>query len=136
MKIPLYCLAPPPLFQILSNYPNLDSHCSFCCLASLAEWVIVSHLICFFYLMILWIYTYQAQYLNTWRTLLYVLCNKVSSLLLSDKCAFLLVLWSYIINTGLHKLYFLYTRFCVHKTNLGAHQCTWEMLYIESRQAH
>ena len=58
---PILPSPPPPLFQILSNYPNLDSHCSFCCLAALAEWVIVSHLICFFYLMILWIYTYQAS---------------------------------------------------------------------------
>ena len=34
-----------------------------------------------FYLMIIWIYTCQA---STWRTLMCVLCNKVSSLLRSD----------------------------------------------------
>ena len=59
MKTPLYCLPPisnfvhpPPSFPVASN-PH--PHSSFCCLVSLAEWVIAPHLMCYFtFLMILW----------------------------------------------------------------------------------
>ena len=56
MKNPQYCLPPPPLFFI-KFYPtplpppfpllsNPYTHCCFFCLVSLAEWMIVPHLIC------------------------------------------------------------------------------------------
>ena len=59
MKTPLFPILlthpPPPLFPVTSKpYP----HCSFSWLVSLAEWMIMPHLM-LFYLMI-WIYTYQA----------------------------------------------------------------------------
>ena len=44
MKTPLYSLS--PLFQILTD--PLPSHCCFCYLAFLAEWMIVPHLMCYF----------------------------------------------------------------------------------------
>ena len=52
---------PTPLFQVLSNplfslpchLPPPPPHCSFCCLVSLAEWVIAPHLMCWLlYIMI------------------------------------------------------------------------------------
>ena len=63
MKIPLYCL--PLLFQILSTplppyFPvtyNPHPNCSFCCPVSLAEWMIMPHLMCYF---TKWIYTCRA----------------------------------------------------------------------------
>ena len=53
---PLFCLPPPP-FEILSTPPALPllpchlqppPHCFFCCPASLAEWVIMPHFMCYF----------------------------------------------------------------------------------------
>ena len=67
----------------------LQPHCSFRFLVFLAEWVIVPHLMC--HLIILRIYICYLQiyiYLNIRRTLLNVLCNKASSLLRSNTCAF------------------------------------------------
>ena len=50
---PLYFLPDPLVFQILCNHPlpvasNLHLHCSFCCLVSLAKWMIVPHLMYYF----------------------------------------------------------------------------------------
>ena len=51
-KYPLYCL--PPFFKFcLTPLPfpvacNHHPHCSFCCLVSLVEWVIVTQLMCHF----------------------------------------------------------------------------------------
>ena len=44
MKTP-YIVNPPHFFQILSGP---QTPCSFCCLVSLTEWVIVLHLLCYF----------------------------------------------------------------------------------------
>ena len=41
----LNCI-PPPFFQIFS-IPNHNLLCSFCCLVSLAEWMIVPQLMCY-----------------------------------------------------------------------------------------
>ena len=63
---PLFYNNPPPFFQIFSNPPSLlpptpNPHCSFCCLVSLAEWVIVyTTFDVLFYLMISWMYKCQA----------------------------------------------------------------------------
>ena len=51
---PPYIAYPPPLFFKFSppsSFPvasNPHAHCSFWCLASLAEWVIMPHLMCYF----------------------------------------------------------------------------------------
>ena len=78
----------PSLFsnfvQPLPVPSNLQSHCSFCCLVSLAEWLIAPHL--------MWYFTYcyysstyvEPWYLSTRMTLVCVLCNKASSMLRSD----------------------------------------------------
>ena len=42
---PFFKIFPPPPFPVMSN-PH--PHCSFCCLVSLAEWVIALHLMCYF----------------------------------------------------------------------------------------
>ena len=102
MKTPLHYHPP---FQILSKPPlpyrhQPPPHCSFCCLVSLAGWVITPHLMR--HSMILWIYICKLWHLNTRRTLLCVLSSKVSSLLRSDTCGFLLVLWFGILHTNTH----------------------------------
>ena len=77
----LYCLPLP--FQILSNRtpqtPQL--HCFFCCLVSLAKWVSMSHLVCYF----TWYYpsTHIEHWYHSTRRTLCVLCKNVSSLLRS-----------------------------------------------------
>ena len=48
---------PHPTFPVTSN---AHPHCPFCCLVSLAEWVIAPHLMCI-YLMVLWIYKCHAM---------------------------------------------------------------------------
>ena len=59
MKKMLYCLPSPSFFKFCwAPFPVVsdpNAHCSFCCLVSLAEWVIAPHLICYF---MLWIYTW------------------------------------------------------------------------------
>ena len=81
MKTPLYCslpLLPPLFFQILSKTPQ---PCSFCCLVSLAESVIMSHLMYYF---AQWQYgpkLVELWYLSTSSTLLCVLFIKASNLL-------------------------------------------------------
>ena len=73
-------------------------HCSFCCVVSLAEWVIAPHLIATFLNDIM-----DVQMLSL-RILMHVLCNKVSGLLRSDTWySFLLVLWFDITHTNKHK---------------------------------
>ena len=47
---PTPTILPTPLFQVLSNPPPpnpTNTHCSFCCSVSLAEWVITPHLMCY-----------------------------------------------------------------------------------------
>ena len=76
MKTPLYCLPvffkfcpPPPPPCCLQPHP----HCSFCCLVSLAEWVIAPHLRCAILLNDI-----MDVHMWTLWTLMYVLCNKAS----------------------------------------------------------
>ena len=79
MKTPLYD-PPPDLFQILFNPPpfpvvsNPHLHWSFCCLVSLAEWVITPHLMI----------DIMDLHMSSLRSLMCVLCNKLSSLMWSD----------------------------------------------------
>ena len=78
---PPYIPTPLPLFNPVTTNPH--PHCSFCCLVSLTEWVIMPHLICYF---TYWYYgsiLVKPCYLSTRRTLTCVLCNKASSLLWS-----------------------------------------------------
>ena len=68
-------LCPTPTLPLLPIVCNLHPHYSFCCLVSLAEWMIVpnygsTHIV--------------PWYLSTRRILLCVLCNKASSLLKSN----------------------------------------------------
>ena len=74
----LYYLAPhyPFLNFIQPPFPvtsNSHPYCSFCCLVSLADWLIAPHLMCYF--------TSSIS------------CNKGSSLLCLTQCDFLLLLW-------------------------------------------
>ena len=100
---PLIYEDPPILTPPFSNF--VHTHCSFSCLVSLPEWVIMPHLMCY---LTQWYYGsthVQPWYLSIWRTLLCVLSNKVSSLLRSNTCDFLIVLidiWFDIIHASSH----------------------------------
>ena len=87
--LPLPCQLQPPLLFLLSCF--------------LAEWMITPHLMCY---STEWYYGsthVKPWYLSTRRTLMCVLCNKVSSLLGSDTWyGFLLVLWFNITHTNTH----------------------------------
>ena len=55
MKTPQDCLPTPfsNFFQTLPHFPvtsNPHPHCTFCCPVSLAEWVIMPHLVCYIYI--------------------------------------------------------------------------------------
>ena len=76
---PLYCLPPPPpssnfVHPPPSLLPPTPLHCSFCCLVSLAEWVIASHLRCAILLNDI-----MDVQMSSLRTLMRLLCNKESS---------------------------------------------------------
>ena len=83
---------PPPNLPVTSN---LHSHCHFCCLVSLAEWVITPH------------DKYgsthiEPWYLSTRRTLMYVFCNKAPSLLRSDTMWFFTGTWIWYHTQNIH----------------------------------
>ena len=62
--------------------PILKTHCSFCCLVSLPEWAMVSHLICYFNnIMDLNMLSLDTSVLEE---IAICLCNRVLSLLRSD----------------------------------------------------
>ena len=76
-------VCPPPHPTSLS--PNTYLHCSFHCPVSLAEWVIMTHLICTILLNDNYGSTYvEHWYLTTRKILMCVLYNKASSLLKPD----------------------------------------------------
>ena len=52
-----------PTLPLLSIAFSLHPYCSFCCIASLAEWVILPNLMC--HLMLLWICIYQIKLSHT-----------------------------------------------------------------------
>ena len=65
MKTPLPPILPTPPFFKFCPTPlpcclQPHSQCSFCCLVSLAEWVITPHLRCAILLNVSWMYTCQA----------------------------------------------------------------------------
>ena len=62
---------PIPLFKFFSICP-----CSFCCLASLTEWVIEPHSICYILLNGIMVQHIRPWYISTIRTFPWVLCNK------------------------------------------------------------
>ena len=95
---PLYCL-PPPVFKFCptpSHFPvisNPHSHWFFCCPVSLAEWVIMPHLMCYF---TCWWYGsthVEHWYVSTRRTLMCVYAIKHQVCWRLTQCGFLLVLW-------------------------------------------
>ena len=105
-------------FQVLPNnlLPftcNFQPRCSFCWLVSLVKWIIAPCLMSYF----TWWY-YESKHLEPYflssnrRTLLCVLCKKVSSLLKFDTyCRFLQALWFDITHTHhIHKQRQLYTQ--------------------------